>query len=238
VKASSQTQASYVSGNATVSAAGVYAWVAAYQGNASNTPATSGCTDELVTVIGGGLIAPTNTTCQNFISSSPEDPAFDLDAVHYAASSGTIGQSVNPGVFFYYSGFKAPSSLTPGEAFTVNIAQANDHSPIYNFGVSGAPGSNQQVQVYNGDCSQPITNATATISFSGSNSSQVSIMITPTSSTINLAGQAFVIGVKYSTKSIVGAPAPNPTTVNYTFNTVIGTTVVATDAGGLQLVTP
>jgi hypothetical protein len=237
------TLAHYSSGNTTAGGPGTYAWVAAYLGNASNTPVTSGCTDELVTVTGGGLIAPTNTTCQNFIGSSPENPSFDLDAIHYAVSGGVIQQSINPGVFFYYSTFTAPSTLTKGLPFTVNIAQTNDHAPpgqpassIYNFGVAGAPGT-QQVSVFNGDCSS-ITNATASISLSGTNSSQVAVTFTPTSNQINLAGQTFVIGVKFSPKSIVGAAAPSPSTVNYTFNTLIGTTVVATDAGGVQLVTP
>jgi hypothetical protein len=226
-----QGSAHYSSGNTTASAAGTYAWVASYLGNAGNNPATSGCTSELVTVVGGGLIAPTNTTCQNFTSSSPENPAFDLDATNYTVSAGKIA-NVTPGVFFYYSQIKAPSN-----SFTVNITEANDANNTnppsttnaYNFGVLN--GSTNQVQLYNADCTT-LSGATAPVTISGTNGSQVSVNISGT----NITGKIIIIGVKYQSKSIVGATAPNPTTVNYGFKTVIGGVVQSTDAGGLQLI--
>ena len=99
------------------------------------------------------------------------------------------------------------------------------------FGVSQAPATSQ-VQTYNSDCSA-LTGASASISFSGAQSSQVRLNVTGAT-----AGKVIIISVKYSTKSIVGQPAPNPATVHFTFKTLIGATVVDTDPGGLDLVTP
>jgi hypothetical protein len=234
----SQGSASYTSGSTTNdSATGVYAWVAAYNGNHNNNPVTSGCTAELVNVVGVGAIYATGTTCADFIApGSAENPTFDLDQIHYAVSAGKIGQSVNPGVFFYYTEF-TPTSAN----FTVNLNQAD----FYNFGtgsqtsapsgllfgVLNAPGSTSQVGVFNGNCSS--FSGTTTITFSGTNSSQTQVAVTGAT-----PNQPIIISIKYQTKTISGQPAPSPPTVHYTFSTVIGTTVYDIAVGGVDLVTP
>jgi hypothetical protein len=207
----------------------VYAWVATYNGNSSNVSVTSGCTAELVTVRTSGLIAPTNTTCANFIATNNEDPNFDLDQVHYAVSGGVITQGINPGVFFYYTKFTVPAS----GSLVVHLNQSN--TPNLSgllFGVAQAPATSQ-VSLFNGDCSTFA--GTATIAIGGTNSSQVTVTYSGLT-----AGQTLIIGVKYSTKTIAGQTAPNTSTVHYTFTTTFdaSTTVIDTDPAGLDLVTP
>jgi hypothetical protein len=229
---STQGSATYNSPTTSPSAGGVYAWVATYNGNPNNTPVTSGCTAELVTVTPSGVIAPTGTTCTQFITVNHDDPSIDLDQVHYTVSGGTISQGINPGVFFYYTKFSAPAA----GSLTVNINQVNSQSrPDLLFGVLQAPATSQ-VQVFNSDCTA-FSGTAPTITFSGTNSSQVQLSFTGLS-----AGQTIIVSVKYTTKSIAGALAPNPPTVHYDFSTGFGSTapgtIVDTDPGGLDLVTP
>src|SRR5262249_40241307 len=47
----------------------------------------------------GGLIAPTQTTCNDVLNNT----ASTLDQINYSVSKGVIGQGINPGVFFFYS---------------------------------------------------------------------------------------------------------------------------------------
>jgi hypothetical protein len=228
----SQGSATYNSATTSLSAAGVYAWVATYNGNANNTSVTSGCTAELVTVTPSGLIAPTGTTCTQFITVNHDDPSIDLDQVHYSLSGGTIAQSINPGVFFYFTKFTAPSA----GSLVVNINQSNSQSRNdLLFGVLQAPATSQ-VQVFNADCSN-FSGTAPSITFSGTNLSQTQLTFTGLS-----AGQTIIVSVKYTTKSIVGAPAPSPSTVHYLFSTGLGSpapgTIVDSDPGGLDLVTP
>ncbi len=173
------------------------------------------------------------------MTANNEDPLFDLDQVHYTVSGGLITQNVNPGVFFYYTKFTAPAAGT----LVVHLNQADFYNfgtgsqaaaqPGLLFGVASAPATSQ-VQVFNADCSS-FSGAAPTIAFSGTNLSQVTLTFSGLS-----AGQTIIIGTKYSTKTIVGQPAPNPTTVHYVFTTTFdgSTTVQDTDPGGLDLVTP
>ena len=79
--------------------------------------------------------------------------------------------------------------------------------------------------LYNADCSNsslgtlsPVVNGQVTLTVNGATT-----------------GQVFVIGVKYSPKSVVGAPAPAPTTVHYDFVTRVNGNPVATDPLGIDL---
>ena len=121
-----------------------------------------------------------------------------------------------PGVIFYYSRVTALSA-----SFSIDITQTNNSS-------NGTPffsvQQGNQVTLYNSNC----TNSNlGTITVSGG---QVHIAITGAT-----VGQVFVIGVKYSTKSVVGAPAPIPVTVHYDFVTYRNGSPVATDPLGLNL---
>ena len=51
-----------------------------------------------------------------------------------------------------------------------------------------------------------------------------------------IAGQVYILGVKYQVSSLKGVPAPSPTTVNYTFVTSLNGTPVPTSRQGIPLV--
>src|SRR5207245_4147202 len=161
--------------------------------------------------VGGGLIAPTSTTCSDFTSGTAQHEA----QITYTLQNGVIHNAA-PGVIFYYSKVTAPAS-----SFTITIQQTNSSS-------NGTPffdvQQGNQVTLYNADCSnsslgtlQSTTNGQVTLSVSGAT-----------------AGQVFVVGVKYSPKSVVGAPAPAPPTVHYDFVTKVNRTPVATDPLGID----
>src|SRR5262245_13663131 len=57
---------------------------------------------------GGGLIAPTNTSCSDFTSGNAQQ----LPGIFYRVVNGKIGQSINPGVFFYFSSVTVPATGT------------------------------------------------------------------------------------------------------------------------------
>ena len=68
-----------------------------------------------------GLIAPTQTTCQQYVSGT----APTLDAIQYSVKSGKINQA-NPGVFFYFS------TVDVAAGDTVTITQASPGgSPLF-----------------------------------------------------------------------------------------------------------
>src|SRR5436853_306256 len=77
----------------------------------TNTP-TSTPTNTPVTVT--SQIAPTSSTCQQFIAGT----APTLSAVHYSVSRGKIARNMNPGEFIYYDRLTAPTDGTQ----TVTIA--------------------------------------------------------------------------------------------------------------------
>jgi len=121
-----------------------------------------------------------------------------------------------PGVIFYYSRVTAPSS-----SFTITIQQTNNSSngtPFFDIQ------QGNQVTLYNADCSN---SSLGTLSVSNG---QVTLTVAGAT-----AGQVFIIGAKYSPKSVVGAPAPVPSTVHYDFVTKVNGVAVATDPLGIDL---
>jgi hypothetical protein len=195
----------------TFNTAGTYYWAAFYSGDGNNNAAVSGCSTETLVVSQPHVaqITPTNTTCQQFLGGT----AGTLTAVDYQTKNTAKITNAQPGVFFYYVQVIAPSS-----SFTVNIAQAVQTGTGPLFGIS-------MTTAYNSSC----TNF-------------MSIKITPTSAGESIAfsnavaGQTYVVGVKYSPKSIVGQPKPNPANITYDFSAKLGTTVVPGSAQALNLV--
>jgi hypothetical protein len=121
-----------------------------------------------------------------------------------------------PGVIFYYSGLQAPSAN-----FTITIQQTNNSS-------NGTPffdvQQGDQVTLYNADCSNSSLGTLSVVN------GQVTLTITGATT-----GQVFILGAKYSPKSVVGAPAPVPATVHYDFVTKVNGVNVATDPLGIDL---
>ncbi len=156
-----------------------------------------------------GKIAPTQTTCQMFVSGT----SADLNELLYGVK-GTKINNVAPGVLFYYTRFTAQSA-----SFTVTIEQTKNGATPY-FGVQ----QNNQVSLYNADCS---TSRLGKVTIANG---QVQIAITGAT-----VGKDYVVGIKYDPGTVVGASVPSPTTVHYDFKTKIGVNVVDQDMNGLDL---
>jgi hypothetical protein len=158
-----------------------------------------------------GRIVPTNTTCEDLVNGTAED----LTEIIYRVKGNQIN-SVAPGVFFYYSHVTAP-----GERFTVDIVQENDPEFPY-FLVQ----NEQQVRLYNTDCSEPdvsltssIGNGQATLEIEGATTEQI-----------------FIVSTKYETSNVVDHQVSKPApTIHYTYKTKIGETVINQDIDGLDL---
>jgi uncharacterized repeat protein (TIGR01451 family) len=136
----------------------------------------------------GGLIAPTETTCQQFASAT----ASTLGQVNYSVSGGKIAQSINPGVFFYYAKI---TTTVVNTVVTVSESQ-NDAAALFQI-------QKDQARLYKGDCSS-WTGGTLINGDTGA------------SFTIATPG-TYIISIKYSTKSIAGTSAPTSDPVTYTF---------------------
>jgi uncharacterized repeat protein (TIGR01451 family) len=143
--------------------------------------------------------APTQTTCQQF----RDGTASTLAVFNYNLKNGAIN-NVAPGVAFYYVKLNAPAS---GGTFTISVNQS-DNGSTPAFGT-------MQVQVFGLDCN---TYSNASASTSNGN----------TTITVNgaAANQPFIVSVKVDPHSVVGSAAPSPSTVTYTYTTLVnGVTV-------------
>jgi hypothetical protein len=148
-----------------------------------------------------GQLTPTSVSCAQYASGT----APTQSAIFYTDDgTGHIAQSINPGVFFYYS--HVPLS---GSTNVVTVTQFNDGSPgQYNY-------ASTQAQLFNSACTVVATGTTGGTQVSFPN--------------FNATGKAgtYIVGIKYSTKSIVGQPIPTstgtcdgvPGDVCYTFKT-------------------
>jgi hypothetical protein len=150
-------------------------------------------------------ITPTGTTCTQFRNGTADT----LSTLNYSVSNGKVGQNVTPGVFFYWVKVTAPAG---NNTFTITqTITTGNFSTFFDF----ASGSN----AYNSNCG----NVSTTITQNG-NTTTVRFNA-PTAGT-------YIIGIKYNSKSIAGAPAPSPgTTVHYDF----ATTGVPGSTSGLDL---
>jgi hypothetical protein len=144
----------------------------------------------------GGLIAPTQTTCSDFTGGT----AATLGQVNYSLSGGKIGQGINPGVFFFYTKI---TTTTANQVVTVTETNTSSNNTP-NFGIL-----NGQAWLYPADCSSHRSGAV-----SGPNGENASYTI-PTPGT-------YIIGIKYQTKTIAGAPAPAPANITFDFATSLG----------------
>jgi hypothetical protein len=155
-------------------------------------------------------LAPTQTTCEEYISGV----AGDLTELFYGTQDGLIG-SVSPGVFFYYSQVVAPAS-----EFTLSVKQTND-ADFAMFKVHKL----NQVQLFEADCSQTeasyvITLAEDTVVFDISGA---------------VAGEIYILSIKYSTADIVGEPQPATPPIHYGFSTWIENEEFTRDPDGILL---
>jgi hypothetical protein len=138
---------------------------------------------------GQGVIAPTTETCQDFVSGDIET----LPAVFYGLTTGNkIAQNAAPGVFFYFT------EVTVGQGETLTVAQSHTGSaPVFLL-------HNTESRIYTTMCGNVSATVaqdrqTGLITFGG------------------LQPGTYVLRIKYSGKSMVGADAPDPETSYYTF---------------------
>src|SRR5262249_36506404 len=180
--------------------AGTFFWQAVYSGDANNNGATSACQSEtLVIAPNVSQITPTATTCTQFNAGT----AATLDTLNHSVKNGKISQ-VAPGVFFYWT--KVTVGSAGPQTFTINQQITTGNFNTYFQSAAGSA-------AYTSGC----TKLNTSITQSGAN--------TTVSFNASSAG-TYIIGIKYSSGSVNGAPAPNPTTVHYDFSTtgVPGTT--------------
>jgi uncharacterized repeat protein (TIGR01451 family) len=159
-----------------------------------------------------GRIAPTATTCSDFVSGSG-----DLAELFAGLNKSGNINNVAPGVFFYYTLVEAPA----GASFTVGIQQSNS-------GPAGWPNfafKQGQVVLYNANCTK---NDTQTITTSA-NDTQALITIAGAAT-----GTKFIVGVKYETGAPVGfSGASLP--VTYTYKTAVNGSVLGTNTDAIVL---
>ena len=148
------------------------------------------------TPIGGSQITRTNVTCSQFVAGT----AASLSRLRYSLeppANATI-KEVNPGAFFYWVTVTASAG---SNTFTINQTITSGN---FNTLFSIQSGSN----VFNSNC----TSVHPTITQSGGT---VSVTFNaPTAGT-------YIISIKFDSQSLVGKPAPSPTTtVHYDFRTI------------------
>ncbi|MCL5109400.1 MAG: hypothetical protein M1401_11130 [Chloroflexi bacterium] len=136
---------------------------------------------------------PTETTCGTFNAGT----ATPLNQINYSVSGNKISQSVNPGVFFYWSKF-----TSGGGSLTV-VQGASQ--PAYLFKVAS------WAKLYDSNCNF-IRDLTLNAAGTGVQDT--------------IGAGTFIVGVKYDSKSVVGLTKPNPATVTYTFETKVNDVVV------------
>ena len=116
-------------------------------------------------------------------------------------------------MFFYYVKITAPSP-----SFIIDLNQTKDtsgnHSQVLLFHVQNDDPN--QIILFNQNCVK-YTKVQVTSIGPG----DVKLQVTGATT-----GQFLILSVKYSPKSIEGSVAPNPTTVQYTFKTLLGVNVV------------
>jgi hypothetical protein len=115
----------------------------------------------------------TNTTCQNFLTSTQV-----LPQICYNTSNGTI----TPGVFYYWTSITAPSS-----SFTITVPQTNTCGAV-----PFVLGSGNQFNVSNSTC----TNAGTVTYAQNATTGTVTVNVSGVTS-----GQTYILGLKYFAKS-------------------------------------
>jgi hypothetical protein len=189
-------------------AVGTYQWLAVYSGDGNNNSATSSFGSEPVPVKTAGQIAPTNTTAAQFASGNSST----LSTINCSTdSNGNIAQSINPGVFFYFS------FVTANAGDTITVFEVpptvNSAGKTYNaapFLVAGtSPGT---LELFDSTGTNGVAGGTP-VTVNGVQNGAVTF-VAPYTGT-------FVVQVKYSTKTVVGTPSPglnNSSTYTWTTN--------------------
>ena len=160
----------------------------------------------VVTVAPVGLMAPTETTCQQYVAGT----APTLPRINYHVKSGEIGQSINPRVFFYFS----TVTVTAGQVVTTSQATTNSSGALFLI-------NNGHAFIWDSTCTKVGNMASANGGATGWFTFQ--------------AGGTYILQLQYSTKSIAQTAAPNPINPSYTFDTEINGVEFAPDTTSIGL---
>jgi hypothetical protein len=157
----------------------------------------------------GGLYH-TSTTCASYTGGTADSLA-PAD-IHYVTKDNII-TSISPGVFFYFSRVRAPST-----DFAVDIVQIRSN-PAYPY----CSILQDQVVLYDADCNHvgdgtEVSPGQARVEIHGAT-----------------VGQLFIISVKYSLKDLIGTYVDATTGVHYSFRTEINGQIVDRDPDGIQI---
>jgi len=178
---------------------GDMSYQAEYLGDA-NYPAHTGACEPLHVIVQTGQITPTQVDCDQFASGT----APTLTDVFYKVSGGLIAQSINPGVFFYWTHI---TTTVPNQVVTVSQTNTSTNNTALFTVHQGWD------RLYKGDCS---SYKTGTEVAGGSGASFT--VLTPGD---------YIIGIKYQTKTIAGTPAPVPANITYNFISSLGASTAA-----------
>jgi uncharacterized repeat protein (TIGR01451 family) len=173
---------------------------------AAGATATCAITNTFVPIVTVGLIAPTETTCEQYVAGT----ASALAGINYSVLGGVIRQNINPGVFFYFS------TVTVRAGDVVTTSQSSSSSGrlfLLNQGHAVVRDSN---------CNQV---GTMTSTNGGATGSM----------TFTTAG-TYILQLQYQTKSLAGTPAPSPANPKFTFDTEINGNEVPSDTTSISLV--
>jgi hypothetical protein len=148
-------------------------------------------------------IAPTQTTCEQFLTTS----FTPISRIDYGLKQGTIN-NVSPGVFFFYASYILSSSqpsLTVDAQETFNSAATTipDANRTNDFVVTN--GQAFLYSVSSGTCTKLSSNITTTISPSSTNGGQVTITYSPSG---GVPAGTYVLGIKYTNSSSLIGSAP------------------------------
>ncbi len=139
-----------------------------------------------------GEILPTNTECSDFVNQTT--PA--LPGIFYRVSGGKIGQSINPGVFFYYT---YVTTTTPNQVVTTSQSATN-LAALFTLNQGHA-------WLYTAACG--LVSHSPTLAGAPTGSAASFTIATP---------GTYVLRLQYSTKSIAGTKAPSPAGSVYSFD--------------------
>jgi hypothetical protein len=159
------------------------------------------------------MIAHTSTTCSQFMDGTAS-PILQGD-IHWATSNNVIS-TISPGVFFYFTDVRAPRS-----DFTVALQQIKSDARFPFCDVFQV-----QVTLYDQNCG----GAGSGVETSPGQASVDIHGATP--------GKVYVVGVKYSLKSLVGTYMDPTMGCHYDFHTVVDGLVVDADPDGFWIGVP
>jgi len=174
---------------------GSFSYLAHYNGDANYPAHDAACEPFRAEAVPQGQITPTQTTCQDFTGGVAET----LGQINYKLSGSTIGQSINPGVFFYWTTI---TTTVPNQVVTVSQSNTStNNSALFQI-------ASDWQRLYTGNCASWTTGT----QIAGGTGASFTV---PTPGT-------YVIGIKYDSKSIAGTKAPVPADITFNFITSLG----------------